>query len=563
MHFIQIEFLWFTAIVIGAYWAATDVRLRQLLAGLGVVLSFGWGGSPLLQMASLVYAATTLALDERRLIQPLGLLGTLVALGGGAAHVVQQTPLLWSAAGGVLAWNMYMLHTRASEARVLQNLLLASASAVFYGFVHPWFLALLYFSAVLDFNVGKLMVDRPDRRQSWLLVSLAGNLGMLGVFKYYNFFVENVAAVFALGGVELNPWTLQVLLPVGISFYTFQTLSYTIDCYRGTLSPRRDFLDYVVYVSFFPQLVAGPIERASSLLPQVEKDRSFVGRLILSGFGLALWGGFKKVCIADTIAPYVDEVFMTREPTFAMVFAASWGFGVQMLADFSAYTDIARGCARMMGFELVRNFDRPYAAATTPEFWRRWHMSLSSWVGDYVYTPILKTGRPTALRMTVALFFTFFLIGLWHGASWNFIVLGLWSFVWVTFFTFVTPLAPRWVRQNRVLGFFGAFLHAVVVLQPCGLLFRERNLERVWQHLTQPMMGGTEEEWVAAGIVATFAAAGSVPMTMKHAYDDYVAPWLERSVWYLPAQTTFWSLEALMIFVFYRDASEDFIYFQF
>jgi D-alanyl-lipoteichoic acid acyltransferase DltB (MBOAT superfamily) len=447
--------------------------------------------------------------------------------------------------------------------RVAQNLLLALSSAVFYGYVHHWFLLLLYFSAVLDYNVGLFMARFPDRKKWFLGMSLAGNLGMLGVFKYYNFFVENLVVALQSMGLNLNFWTLSVLLPVGISFYTFQTMSYTIDVYRGQLKPRRDFLDYVVYVSFFPQLVAGPIERASALLPQVEKVRTFDMDRVMSGFGLALWGAFKKVCIADTLAPYVDEVFMTREPAFIMVLMAGFAFGVQMLADFSGYTDIARGTARMLGFHLVENFDRPYHAQTTPEFWRKWHISLSSWVGDYVYTPLLRTGKPGPLRTTMAMMVTFFLIGLWHGASWNFIALGMYNGFWMLVYTFGTPMVPHRIRNNFWAGGAAWCFHTLVVLQPTGLMFREVSLARVWQHLTQPWFVATELEIVAASVVGAMAVLGTIPLNVSFWAKDHMLPKLRMSPWFLPIQTTFWSLEILAIFVFYRDATEDFIYFQF
>jgi alginate O-acetyltransferase complex protein AlgI len=447
--------------------------------------------------------------------------------------------------------------------RRLQNLLLVVCSAVFYGWVHPWFLILLYTSAMVDFFASLWMDRYPLQRRALLAVSMATNLGMLAYFKYYDFFVVNVKAALGSAGLDVNLSTLDLMLPVGISFYTFQTMSYTIDVYKGKIKPSADFLDYMVYVSFFPQLVAGPIERADRLLPQVQQPRSFDLDKVLSGFGLAMWGAFKKVCIADTIAPYVDEVFMTKEPAFIMVLMAGFGFGVQMLADFAAYTDLARGTARMLGFELVVNFDRPYAAYSTPEFWRRWHISLSSWVGDYVYTPLLRSGRPSAARTVFALMTTFFVVGLWHGASWNFIALGLYNGVWMVIYTFGTPLVPRALRYNLVAGFFAWLFHTLVVLQVTGLLFREASLARVWQHLSQPWFRASQEELVAAAIVGSMALAGTLPINLSYYVEDYLLPKLRASAWWLPAQTTFWACEAVAIFVFYRDSSQDFIYFQF
>jgi alginate O-acetyltransferase complex protein AlgI len=450
-----------------------------------------------------------------------------------------------------------------AQPRVWQNVLLAIASCVFYGWIHPWFLILLFTSATVDFFAAKFIEDFPKQKKQLLMVSMATNLGILGFFKYYNFFVENVSAAIEATGVHTSLSTLNIILPVGISFYTFQTMSYAFDVYKGDLKACRSFLDYVVYVVFFPQLVAGPIERAPNLLNQVTAERKFEFDGLVGGFGLLMWGAFKKICIADTIAPYVDEVFMTREPAFIMVLMAGFGFGVQMLADFAAYTDMARGSARMLGFHLVENFNRPYQSQSTPEFWRRWHISLSSWVGDYVYTPLLRSGRPSAARTIFAMMTTFFLVGLWHGASWNFIVLGLYNGVWMCIYTFGTPLVPRNIRYNWFWGGWGWVFHTLVVLQPTGLLFRERSLTRVWQHLSQPWFGGTHDQWIAATVVGAMALAGTLPINLSYSVEDYVFPRLRRSDWWLPIQTTFWAFEALAIYVFYRDGSNDFIYFQF
>ncbi len=447
--------------------------------------------------------------------------------------------------------------------RTWQNVLLLVASAMFYGWVHPWFLGLLYFSAFLDYNVGRAMAERPAQKKWFLGLSLAGNLGMLGLFKYFNFFTENLGAALSALGLDLNLWTLNLILPVGISFYTFQTLSYTIDVYKGRIEPRKNLLDYLVYVSFFPQLVAGPIERASSLLPQVERPRHFDTQKIMSGLTLALWGAFKKVVIADGLAPYVDEVYMAKDPAFVMVMAAGIAFGVQMLADIGGYTDMARGTARMLGFELVRNFDRPYNSLTTPEFWRKWHMSLSSWVGDYVYTPLLRAGKAGPGRIFLSLMVTFLLIGLWHGASWNFICLGLYNGLWMAIYTFATPAIPLRIREHWTAPLIAWPLHTFVVLQPTGVMFREVSMERVFQHFSQPWLSATTEELVAATVVFSMAVAGTLPINLSYAVEDHVIPRLKASGWLLPAQTTFMSVAVVAMFIFHRDVSEDFIYFQF
>ncbi|MEC7949695.1 MAG: MBOAT family O-acyltransferase, partial [Myxococcota bacterium] len=432
-----------------------------------------------------------------------------------------QSEFLWLFAG-VLA--VYWLAF--GRSRTLQNVLLVAVSFVFYGWVHPWFCLLLAFSAVLDFHVGGWM-GRPDEqprgRRRWLLaLSMAGNLGMLGYFKYAGFFVENVAAVLTAMGMQANEPSLQVILPVGISFYTFQTMSYTIDIYRGELRARTNFLEYMVFVSFFPQLVAGPVERASRLLPQVEADRVFRSRGFWSGLGLALWGGFKKMVVADTIAPYADAVFVHTEPSFAMVAAATLGFAIQILADFSGYTDIARGTARMLGFNLVLNFDHPYLAVNPSDFWKRWHISFSSWIRDYLYIPL---GGSRGSRWTThgATFGAMLLSGLWHGASWTFVLWGLYHAVLITGYRTVSRWIPREFRKGRV----GRTLAVpLMFLFTCAgwLIFRETHIDRLVHYLTLPVLGGTSDQWMAATILLGMCLDVSLPLIVGLLIEKLVIP---------------------------------------
>ncbi len=447
-----------------------------------------------------------------------------------------------------------------------QNALLIASSAIFYGWVHPWFVVLLALSTLLDFAAGRVMAERPRLRTWALVASLVGNLGLLGAFKYHDFFVENVnQALAGLGlGTELPLWAL--VLPVGISFYTFQTLSYTIDVYRGRVEARRDLLDYAVYVSFFPQLVAGPIERAGDLLPQVEQPRRFDASRIGSGALLAVWGAFKKICIADVVALYVDKVFLLEQPSPPLVAAGTVAFGVQIVADFSGYTDIARGVARMLGFELSVNFRRPFLATSTPDFWRRWHVTLGTWIGDYVYAPLSKTLGPGPGRMAASLLVTFALIGLWHGAAWNFVLLGVWYGIWMVLCTLGAPLVPnRWFegRTGPIVHGMTAGLHSVVVLLPAGVLFRESSVQRVWMHLAQAPWDFTADEGLMAWVVLVVAGLFALPMVLGDLFEDHVWPWLSKGPWLLPVQTTGVALQIVAIALFYRDTSRDFVYFQF
>jgi alginate O-acetyltransferase complex protein AlgI len=448
--------------------------------------------------------------------------------------------------------------------REWQNLLLVGASAVFYGWIHPWFLILLYASATLDFSMGRMMAQQPDKKRLWLAFSVCGNLGMLGFFKYFNFFVENVTVAMTSLGVPANFGTLSILLPVGISFYTFQTMSYTIDIYRGELKPRKNFLDVLVFVSFFPQLVAGPIERAANLLPQVEKLRIFSLDKMRSGFGLALWGGFKKMVVADTIAPYVDKVFILKDPQGPLVWAACLAFAVQILADFSGYTDMARGTARMLGFELSKNFDNPYLSKSTPEFWRRWHMTLSFWIRDYLLVPLLGENEQVSIwRFMWATTLTFLLLGLWHGASWNFVVLGAWNALWMILYPITERNLPERVKAIPGGGLLAIAFHVSVPGMMTLLLFRETRMDRIIQHLSQSPFAATRDQWIATVVVLGITLAASIPLLLSLMFERTVKPRLEKTPWMLPAQTSLWSVYVVMMFVFYRVTTRDFIYFQF
>jgi alginate O-acetyltransferase complex protein AlgI len=305
-----------------------------------------------------------------------------------------------------------------------QNVLLLVSSYLFYGWWDWRFLSLMLFSTVLDYSVGRAMPGSANKKRL-LWLSMAANLGLLGVFKYFNFFIDSAYGMLEAIGLEPTQPTLEILLPVGISFYTFQTMSYVIDVYRGRLVPARSLLDFALFVSFFPQLVAGPIERATHLLPQVQRPRTRPDAATMeSGLFLIVLGLFKKVVLADTVARAVDPVFNDTGGSSALTLLIGiWGFAVQIYMDFSGYSDIARGSARMLGFDLMVNFRQPYLSRNITEFWRLWHISLSTWLRDYLYIP-LGGNRRGKRRTQVNLMTTMLLGGLWHGASWNFVAWG-------------------------------------------------------------------------------------------------------------------------------------------
>ncbi len=308
-----------------------------------------------------------------------------------------------------------------------QNILLLVASYFFYACWDWRFLFLLVFSTLLDYYTGLRIHDAENRKKKlfWMWLSISVNLGFLGIFKYYNFFAESFAEALSTVGLKTNFGTLQVILPVGISFYTFHGLSYVLDIYYNRIKPERNFTNYSVFVSFFPLLVAGPIERATHLLPQIIKKRVFNYSQAVDGMRQILWGLFKKIVIADNCAEFANLIFNnSSEHNGSTLILGAVFFAFQIYCDFSGYSDIALGTARLFGMELLRNFAFPYFSRDIAEFWRRWHISLSSWFRDYLYIPLggSKVGTWLKVRNT---FIIFLVSGFWHGANWTFIVWGL------------------------------------------------------------------------------------------------------------------------------------------
>ena len=322
----------------------------------------------------------------------------------------------------LLYWFVFNKHLKS------QNLLILVSSYVFYGWWDYRFLSLIFLSTIVDYIIGLNIPKQDSERKQKLLLwcSVLFNLSVLGFFKYYNFFVDSWIDLFSSIGYEIKSvWTLNIILPVGISFYTFQTMSYTIDIYRKKLEPTKDFISFASFVSFFPQLVAGPIERASNLLPQILKKREFQYEQGVQGLRLILWGMFKKVVIADSLAPKVDDIFSNYQDFGGgTLWLGAIYFAFQIYCDFSGYSDIAIGTSKLFGFELMSNFKFPYFSRNIGEFWRRWHISLSTWFRDYLYIPLggSQEGKWKSIRN---IFIIFLVSGFWHGANWTFIFWGL------------------------------------------------------------------------------------------------------------------------------------------
>ena len=403
-----------------------------------------------------------------------------------------------------------------------QNALLLVASYVFYGYVHPWFLILIASSTTIDYLSARGMERWPARRRAFMALSIATNFGMLGFFKYFDFFIDNAQTALSMLGLHPGLPALRIVLPVGISFYTFQAMSYTVDVYRGELRARRSLLDVAVFISFFPHLVAGPIQRASFLLPQVETPRQFSTERAASGLSLMVWGYFKKLVIADNVGVIANKVFAIGDPSFEILWAGVFAFAIQIYADFSAYTDIARGSSRWLGFELTENFDHPYLARSPSDFWRRWNISLSTWFRDYVYIP-LGGSRATGARWVRNVLVTFVLSGLWHGASWNYVLWGAYHGLLLVFTRAHQILRdPRRSeaghrspaighRISDIVSIFGMFALTLVG----WLLFRETDLHAIARDLLlSPWRSTTLDRQV--GLYLFLLALGySVPLWVQ------------------------------------------------
>lgn len=438
--------------------------------------------------------------------------------------------------------------------------LLLGASYAFYAAWDWRFLGLIVLSTVTDYWVGRRLeiTEDPKTRRATLILSLVVNLGLLGVFKYLGFFVDSAVRILETLGVQANPASLNIILPVGISFYTFQTLSYTIDVYRGKQSAVRDPALFATFVAFFPQLVAGPIERASFLIPQLESGRQrFEGKDLLNGLGLIAVGLFKKVAIADVAAQAVNVVFDGPEGLgFVTLMLGVYAFALQIYGDFSGYTDIARGSARLFGIQLSLNFTEPYLARSITEFWRRWHITLSTWLRDYLYIP-LGGNRQGTVRTYRNLMLTMLLGGLWHGAAWTFVVWGG-----------LHGLLLAWERLRGVArapdaGFEPADIVRVIVtfhLVCLGwIFFRAASFTDAWTILTGIVTFQSGDELAAVALVPVLASITIVMDLTRRS--RLTAPAFHR--WPAVRQGAVFAIATLGVVIASGGPATQFIYFQF
>lgn len=452
----------------------------------------------------------------------------------------------------------------------LQNLLIVIASYFFYGWWDWRFLSLIIFSTVVDYAVGRRLdiENKPVRRKVLLWISIAVNLGFLGFFKYYNFFLDNFVSAFSFFGMEIKAHSLNIILPVGISFYTFQTLSYTIDVYKRKLAPTKDFIAFSAFVSFFPQLVAGPIERATNLLPQFSSKRSFEYSKAVDGMRQILWGLFKKIVIADNCAEVVNMTFNNSTDYSGSTLAiGAIFFTFQIYGDFSGYSDIAIGTSRLFGFNLQQNFAFPYFSRDIAEFWRRWHISLSTWFRDYLYIPIGGSRGSTLMKIRNT-FIIFIVSGFWHGANWVFIVWGILNAIY-----FLPLLLSNNNRNHMDTVAKGKFLPSLKeffgILITFGLtvfawiFFRSENMEHAMQYITDMFKYpesflSLDVYWKNKKILALIGFLLIIEWLgreNKHALEKMAIP--------KPLRWGFYLFIGLVIFVFGNFNETEFIYFAF
>lgn len=443
-----------------------------------------------------------------------------------------------------------------------RKVIVLAASFYFYAYWDYRFLSLLLVSTVWDWSIGIGLGHFANRRlrQGLLMLSLVGNLGLLGFFKYYNFFVESAQTIFSQWGI--HPGTLSIVLPIGISFYTFQTLSYSIDVYRRHLAPCRSLLDFAIYVTFFPQLVAGPIVRACEFLPQLQYAPRVSHTSIYPGCMLILRGLVKKVLIADQLAMMVDPVFETPQVYSTLTVAlAIFAYAGQIYGDFSGYSDIAIGSARLLGFVLPENFNHPYLSTSLAEFWRRWHISLSTWLRDYLYIP-LGGSRRGAVRTYLNLLVTMFLGGLWHGAAWNFVAWGVWHGAMLAIERATGFAGSRESVRTRIgsafIGTACGWAITMLIVLFGWMLFRSSSWSQFQALLTGLMSGNQGVTWLPP-----FPLIALGLLTLEHilwASRFRHVTTLEPTYWYTPWLVGF-ALAALALFA--PGQSQPFVYFQF
>ncbi len=447
-----------------------------------------------------------------------------------------------------------------------QNTILLVASYFFYGLWDWRFLFLIIASSLVDYYAALAIreSEKNNNQKLYLYSSILWNLGVLFIFKYYNFFIDEFALLFNMQQGEYAFSTLNLILPVGLSFYTFQTMSYTIDVYKKRIKPTRNLLSFLCFVSFFPQLVAGPIEKASNLLPQFSKKRSFKTEEVKEGLRQILWGLFKKMVIADNAAYIVNMVYASPEDYGSLsLLYASVLFFFQIYGDFSGYSDIAIGTAKLFGFKLSKNFNIPYLAKSVTDFWQRWHITLTRWFTDYVYFPIIQKKLRSNTRRNVAIFLTMGLIGLWHGADWTFVIFGIFQGILIILER--TPLTKERkssLFHKALIPNFLVPLFSFAFITISSILFRSSNIDELWL-IFKRIFYFIPSENIGQLINKTFLVFLFIMMASEIVtrYKNFPLTQIDKYF----NRPTRWIIYYILIFLIFQYAGfkEDFIYFQF
>ena len=440
-----------------------------------------------------------------------------------------------------------------------KNILLLIASYVFYGWVSPWLAYMLGLSTLADFFLAKGIRTHPSRTRLLLGLSLLLNVGVLIFFKYYNFFSADLAELIGALGIKNDSLLTRVLFPAGLSFYTLKKLSYIIDVSRGTLQPTHTLVDFALYVSFFTQIIAGPVDRPQKLLPQIEMQRRWNANFFYNAWPMILMGLLKKVVIADSIKVIVDQIFSLGNPSLFLFSMGALAFTLQILADFSGYTDIARGTALLFGFETSENFNLPYLSLTPTDFWNRWHITVSTWLRDYIFFPLRRAlmgsriPLPHWLVLSIPPIATMFVSGLWHGAGWTFVIWGLYYGVLISIYQLI-GIRGEWKPKSPILLGLAWLVMFFFIVFGWGI-FRSPSLAWLGNILFNMPFIKAQSDMIVGLITLSMVIVYSAPLFIKLALDRF-----SRDSWFAPA---YYALATTLIIVFLSSSSPDFIYFQF
>lgn len=439
-----------------------------------------------------------------------------------------------------------------------QNLLLLAASYAFYGWMHPWYAILLGLSTLADHGLA-LSMEKSSHKSRWMTASLILNLGVLAFFKYFNFFTPDIAQALSSIGVETDVLLVKIVLPVGLSFFTLKKLGYMLDVSKGVLQPTRNLVSFALFVAFFPQVTAGPIDRPQKLLPQIDTPRRWKPENFYNAWPLLVMGMFKKFVIANGVGPTVSRIFHLNDPTVELAIAGALGFTLQILADFSGYTDIARGISFLLGFETSENFRSPYLSLTPAEFWNRWHITLSTWLRDYVFFPVRRAlvrrqaSLPDWIVQAAPPIVTMLVSGVWHGVGWTYFLWGGLYGLLIAIYQFL-GIRGNWKPAGKiktVLAWMVMFSLTIFLF----LLFAAPSLGWLAGIFSNPFLGTVEEQSVAL-LMFSLVAVYSTPLIAKHLLDRYLKA-------DSPIISMYYAVATLVMFVYINSGSPDFIYFQF